>query len=85
MTWQCDQLMEQTHKRYNGMFLGVFQLLQAKQLTTDAKRRAIEERANYWIARVEMETLLEGRMLKERSGATAGAVGLDMGMDGGGH
>ncbi len=80
-----EQIMEQTHERYNGMFLGVFQLLQAKKSEIDAKRRAIGEVANYWIARVELETLLEGRMLQEQPATAEASADLGSGMDGGGH
>lgn len=80
------RILRQTHLRYNAMFLGVFQLLQAKQLEVAARRRYIDELANYWIARVELETLLQGRMV-ESGGAEMGAETVPTGMEmmGGGH
>jgi cobalt-zinc-cadmium efflux system outer membrane protein len=81
-----ERILRQTHLRYNAMFVGVFQLLQAKQLETAAKQRYIEELANYWIARIEMQALLRGTMPAETAvqmGAAAG--GMQMGANGGGH
>ncbi len=81
-----QQILRQTHLRYNAMLLGVFQLLQAKQLETDARRRYIEDLANYWIARAEMETLLQGRMVADtRTSMGAGAGVADGIMARGGH
>lgn len=81
-----QQILRQTQLRYNAMFLGVFQLLQAKQLEIDARRRYIEELAGYWIARTEMETLFQGRMIADSAaGVSAGAGTASNGVGGGGH
>ena len=81
-----EKILRQTQLRYNAMFLGVFQLLQARQLQTEARLRYVRELANYWIARLQMETLLQGRMV--RGTATVPAMEsapASTGMNGGGH
>jgi cobalt-zinc-cadmium efflux system outer membrane protein len=80
------RILRQTHLRYNAMFLGVFQLLQAKQLEVAARRRYIDELANYWTARVELETLLQGRMVEsDGAGMSPEMAPTGMEMMGGGH
>jgi cobalt-zinc-cadmium efflux system outer membrane protein len=80
-----ERILQQTQLRYNGMFLGVFQLLQAKQMETAVRQRYIQELLNYWLARAEYEQLLAGR----RAGGGPLAIpqaGAAMGeMSGGGH
>ncbi len=82
-----ERIMAQTQLRYNGMLLGVFELLQAKQSEINAKRRYIQSLRNYWIARSELQQILDGRLTK---GASLGNVtglgdaGIQMG-GGGGH
>jgi cobalt-zinc-cadmium efflux system outer membrane protein len=53
---------DQTQLQYNGMFLGVFQLLQAKQAQIDAGRDYIQALSEYWLARTELEKALEWRL-----------------------
>jgi cobalt-zinc-cadmium efflux system outer membrane protein len=53
---------DQTQVRYNGMLLGVFQLLQAKQEQIDAGRDYIQALAEYWTARTELEKALGRRL-----------------------
>ena len=53
---------DQTQLQYNGMFLGVFQLLQAKQAQIDAGRDYIQALSEYWHARTELEKALEQRL-----------------------
>ncbi len=53
---------DQTQLRYNGMLLGVFQLLQAKQEQIDAGRDFIQALAEYWLARTELEKALGRRL-----------------------
>jgi cobalt-zinc-cadmium efflux system outer membrane protein len=57
-----QQILEQTQLQYNGMFVGVFQLLQAKQAQIDAGREYIESQRDYWIARSELERAVGGRL-----------------------
>jgi cobalt-zinc-cadmium efflux system outer membrane protein len=53
---------DQTQLRYNGMFLGVFQLLRAKQAQIDAGRDYVRAIAEYWLARTELEKALGRRL-----------------------
>jgi cobalt-zinc-cadmium efflux system outer membrane protein len=55
-------LMKQTQLHYNGMFIGVFQLLQAKRDEIDAAREYIQALRDYWIARADLEKSLGGRL-----------------------
>jgi len=56
-------VFHQTELQYNGMYLGVFQLLQAKQEEIDANRENIEALRDYWTARAELEQAVGGRLL----------------------
>ena len=70
------------------MFMGVFQLLQAKQEEVAVKRRHIERLRDYWTARAELEQILGGRLVGRTAVAFGrAAVGMDMGMSmgAGGH
>lgn len=53
---------DQTQLRYNGMFVGVFQLLDARQEQIDSARDSIESLAEYWAARTELERVLGRRL-----------------------
>ncbi len=55
-------ITQQTQLRYNGMFLGVFELLEAKQAQIDAGRDYIEAVKDYWITRSELEKVLGRRL-----------------------
>lgn len=81
----AEQITAETQLRYNAMQLGVFQLLAAKQREIDTRRRAIATLENYWIARAELELLLDGRMIGPM--ATRVSVGETMAMPAreGGH
>lgn len=51
----------QTQLHYNAMFVGVFQLLDAKRREIDAARAAVGALRDYWLARTELDRLLAGR------------------------
>lgn len=53
---------QQTQLQYNGMFIGVFGLLQARQAQIDAGRDYIQSVADYWLARTELEKALGRRL-----------------------
>ena len=53
---------DQTLLRYNGMFVGVFDLLEARQEQIDTGRDYIESLAEYWAARTELERVLGRRL-----------------------
>ena len=54
------RIVEQTQLEYNGMLVGVYQLLQAKQSQVSAERDYIEAQRDYWIARAMLERALAG-------------------------
>jgi cobalt-zinc-cadmium efflux system outer membrane protein len=56
------QITAATLLQYNAMQVGVFDLLLAKQQEVEAERRALEVLRDYWIARSEMELILNGRV-----------------------
>jgi cobalt-zinc-cadmium efflux system outer membrane protein len=66
-----EQITRETQLRYNAMFLGVFQLLQAKQEEIAVKGSYIERLRDYWVARAELEQILAGRL----TGRTAAGDG----------
>jgi cobalt-zinc-cadmium efflux system outer membrane protein len=57
-----EQALKQTQLLYNGMFIGVFELLEAKRSQVDAATKYIEALGDYWSARTELEAAL-GRTL----------------------
>jgi cobalt-zinc-cadmium efflux system outer membrane protein len=54
--------VEQAVLHYNGMFIGPYQLLAAKQAEVEAQRRYLEVRRNYWIARADLERAVGGAL-----------------------
>jgi cobalt-zinc-cadmium efflux system outer membrane protein len=57
-----QQLVQQTQLQYNGMYVGIFQLLAARQEQIDAGRQYIESLRQYWIARCDLERAVGGRL-----------------------
>ena len=57
-----NEIVEQTQLQYNAMQLGPFQLLIAKQQQIDAGAAYIRALRDYWLARTELDQLLNGRM-----------------------
>ncbi|MCC7537156.1 MAG: TolC family protein [Deltaproteobacteria bacterium] len=47
---------------FNAMQIGVFELLDAQRSLVEAEARAVQELRDYWIARIELEQLLAGRI-----------------------
>ena len=60
-----QRLLEQTQLQYNGMLVGVFQLLQAKRDEIDAAVQYVMALQNYWTARAELERAIGGRLPAE--------------------
>lgn len=56
------QMLEQTQLQYNGMFMSVFELLQAKRSQIHAAEEFIEALKEYWLARTELELAVGGRI-----------------------
>jgi cobalt-zinc-cadmium efflux system outer membrane protein len=57
-----QQFLQQTQLQYNGMFVGVFQLLQARRDQIDAARQYIEALRDYWTARADLERAVGGQL-----------------------
>ena len=56
------KVLEQAQLEYNGMQIGLFELLAAKQGQIEAVRSYIETVRDYWKARAELERALGGRL-----------------------
>lgn len=54
------ELLEQTLLHYNGMLLGVYDLLNAKRMDLEAQRGAVHARLDYWLARIDLERAIAG-------------------------
>jgi len=57
-----EQVVENTQLQYNGMQLGLYQLLEAKREQIETYRGYITALQDYWSARAELERLLGGRI-----------------------
>jgi len=68
-----QQILEETQRLYNGMLIGVYDLLRAKQEQITTARDYIGALRRYWVARAELERALGGPV-PGRSGAGTGAV-----------
>lgn len=66
-------LSEQTQLHYNGMFVGVFQLLDAKRKEIDAGRELVRATRDYWLAAGAGEQLAAGRLPGEGAAGTGGS------------
>ena len=54
------RIVQQTQLEFNGMLIGVYQLLQARQSEVSAEREYLEAQRDYWIARTELDRALGG-------------------------
>ena len=61
------RIVEETQRQYNGMLIGVFQLLQAKRDQVDAGRRYVEVLTEYWVSRADLERAVGGELRLEES------------------
>ena len=68
-----QQILEETQRLYNGMLVGVYDLLRSKQDQITTGRDYIGALRRYWVARAELERALGGP-LPTRSGAATGAA-----------
>ncbi|HEY2586860.1 MAG TPA: TolC family protein [Tepidisphaeraceae bacterium] len=57
-----QRLLDQTQLHYNGMLVGVFQLLQVKRDEIDAAVHYVNALQSYWTARAELERAIGGRL-----------------------
>jgi cobalt-zinc-cadmium efflux system outer membrane protein len=57
-----NEVLHESQLHYNGMVLGVFQLLMAKRDAVEAGTQYIESLRDYWIARAQLELIIAGRI-----------------------
>jgi cobalt-zinc-cadmium efflux system outer membrane protein len=69
-----EELLHQTQLQYNGMLVGVFQLLQAKSGQIEGTRQYIEALRDYWTARAELERAAGGRLSGSAGAGSATAA-----------
>lgn len=56
------EILQQSQLHYNGMFIGLFQLLAAKQAEIEARKGALESLRDYWAARAELARAIGGAL-----------------------
>lgn len=67
-----QQVVTETQKQYNAMFLSPFHLLVAKQRQIEAAAEYVEALREHWLSRAELEQILAGRLARfEREGGLA--------------
>jgi len=57
-----QRVVAQTQLEFNGMLVGVFQLLQAKQQEIDSGKQYVDTLRDYWLARAQLAQILDGRL-----------------------
>jgi cobalt-zinc-cadmium efflux system outer membrane protein len=57
-----QNLFHQTQLQYNGMYTGVFQLLQTRRDQIQSTLQYIDSLRDYWTARVDLERAVGGRL-----------------------
>jgi cobalt-zinc-cadmium efflux system outer membrane protein len=57
-----ERIVNETQLQYNAMQLGVFELLRAREQQIQAAIAYIETLLDYWLARTDLEQLLNGRL-----------------------
>jgi cobalt-zinc-cadmium efflux system outer membrane protein len=56
------RVIEQAQLEYNGMLIGVFELLETKRAQIEAHRQYVDALRAYWVARSELERAAGGRL-----------------------
>ena len=56
------EITEQAQRRYNGMYLSVFELLMIKRMEIRASLGYVDVLRNYWLARIDMDEILAGKL-----------------------
>ena len=65
-----DKAVEQAQLFYNGMLLGLYQMIEMKQSQVEAHAQYIAAVRDYWAARADLERAVGGRI--EETGASGG-------------
>ena len=58
-----NDFMNQAQLEYNGMFIGVFDLLDAKRQEIETAQMYVMNLMDFWLAQTDMEQILMGRMV----------------------
>ncbi len=58
-----QQIVDESQRYYNGMLIGVYELLLAKQNQINAGREYIDALRDYWITRSDLEYAVGGRLI----------------------
>lgn len=69
-----ERVLQQSQLQYNGMQVGLYELLDAKEQQAEAERGHVEALRDYWVARAELELQIGGR-LGQPPVTTSSAVG----------
>jgi outer membrane protein TolC len=69
-----QRIVEQSQLEYNGMLIGLFQLLEAKRDQVEAAAAYVRQQREYWIARTDVEQLRAGRRPREASAASGASA-----------
>ncbi|RJQ77905.1 MAG: TolC family protein [Desulfobacteraceae bacterium] len=71
----ADQVTAETLKFYNGMLVGVYELLSAKQAQIEAARDYIETWRDFWIAWTDLERALGATLAPDAPGVRSSGAG----------
>lgn len=72
------QILDQTLRQHNAMLKGAYDLLLAKQAEVSTEKAYLEAWRDYWIARVQLERSVGGRLpLGEKRAASAAGPSID--------
>lgn len=63
-----DKIVEQGQLHYNGMLIGLYELIAIQRESLEARREEILARRDYWIARFELENALGSSLQREGTG-----------------
>ncbi len=59
-----SEVVTQSQLQYNGMLIGLYELLDAKQAQIDGFRDYVQSLSDYWIAQAELERAVGGRITR---------------------
>lgn len=80
-----ERIVNEAQLQYNAMQLGPFQLLRAREQQIQTAVAYIESLRDYWLARADVEQILNGRLPKSRLGSTKSTSGQSETLDSKGH
>lgn len=79
------QIVEETQRQYNAMTVSPFELLRAKQQEIEAGAQYIDALREYWLARAELEQILNGRLTTGTRSTSSRTPRISGSQDAGGH